>query len=104
MKHVAPSLIFALLIYSVSFAQTASSDSYKQTLDRLDALTHEAEPEWRFHADIPHPEDPAVSDVDWGSFTVRNTPNGHAENPEHWTGTRVFRRWIQIPDKINGYT
>ncbi len=103
MKHVSSSLIFALLFCSVSFAQTTPSNSYKQTLDRLDTLTHEAEPDWRFHADIPHPEDPAVSDADWGSFTVKNTPNGQADNPEHWTGTRVFRRWIQIPDKINGY-
>ena len=21
-------------------------------------------------------------------------------NEEHWTGTRVFRRWMQIPEKI----
>ncbi len=103
MKHVSSSLIFALLLYSVSFAQTTPSNSYKQTVDRLDTLTHEAEPNWRFHADIPHPEDPAVSDADWGSFTVTKTLNGQADNPEHWTGTRVFRRWIQIPDKINGY-
>jgi alpha-mannosidase len=103
MKHVAPSLIFALLFYSVSFAQTTQNDPYKQTVDRLDSLTHESEPEWRFHSDIPHPEDPAISDADWGAFTVKNTPNGQADNPEHWTGTRVFRRWIQIPDKINGY-
>lgn len=103
MKHVSPSLIFALLLYSVSFAQTTPSNSYKQTLDRLDTLTHQPEPDWHFHADIPHPEDPALSDADWGSFTVKNTPNGEADNPEHWTGTRVFRRWIQIPDKINGY-
>ena len=103
MKHVSSSLIFTLLLYSVSFAQTTPSNSYKQAVDRLDTLTHEAEPNWRFHADIPHPEDPAVSDADWGSFTVTKTPNGEADNPEHWTGTRVFRRWIQIPDKINGY-
>ena len=103
MKHVLPSLMFAILLYSVSFAQTTPSNSYKQTVDRLDTLAHQAETEWRFHADIPHPEDPSISDSDWGSFTVKHTQNGQADNPEHWTGTRVFRRWIQIPDKINGY-
>ena len=103
MKHVACSSIFALLLYGVSFAQTAPSNSYKRTVDRLDGLTRQSEPEWRFHADIPHPEDPAISDADWGAFTVRNTPNGEADNPEHWTGARVFRRWIEIPDKVNGY-
>src|ERR1019366_6712880 len=30
-------------------------------------------------------------------------PGGRNANEEHWTGTRVFRRWIQIPEKINGY-
>src|SRR5579863_4277759 len=103
MKHVARSLIFVLLLCGVSSAQTEPSNSYKQTVDRLDRLTRQSEPEWRFHADIPHPEDPTVNDADWGAFTVRNTPNGEADNPEHWTGTRVFRRWIQIPDEIHGY-
>ena len=28
---------------------------------------------------------------------------GQNSNEEHWTGTRVFRRWVQIPDKIHGY-
>lgn len=103
MKHVTLSMVFALLLSSVSFAQTVPNDPYKQIVDRLDALTRQSEPEWRFHTDVPHPEDPAASDADWGTFTVKNTPNGEADNPEHWTGTRVFRRWIQIPDKISGY-
>jgi hypothetical protein len=28
---------------------------YQPTLDRLQSLTHAELPEWRFHADIPHP-------------------------------------------------
>ena len=99
MKHVSSSLIFALLFCSVSFAQTTPSNSYKQTLDRLDTLTHEAEPDWRFHSDIPHPEDPAVSDADWGSFTVKNTPNGQADNPEHWTGHKFFVAGSRFPTR-----
>jgi alpha-mannosidase len=68
-------------------------------------VTHQGETEWRFHADIPHPEDPALSDSDWGTFTVKNVsgPGGQHADEEHWTGTRVFRRWVQIPDKIHGY-
>src|SRR5208282_4719308 len=30
-------------------------------------------------------------------------PGGQNAGEEHWKGTRVFRRWIQIPEKINGY-
>ena len=46
-----------------------------------------------------------MNDSDWGTLTVKNVsgPGGSNANEEHWTGTRVFRRWIQIPEKINGY-
>ena len=34
-------------------------------------------------------------------MTVKNSV---AQNDQpDWNGTRVFRRWIQIPEKINGY-
>src|SRR5215831_6238891 len=103
MKHFARALFVALFINAVSFSQAKSNDPYKPTLDRLEALTQQAEPEWRFHSDIPHPEDPSINDADWGRYEVRNVVPGEGTNEEQWTGTRVFRRWIQIPDKINGY-
>jgi alpha-mannosidase len=109
MKRAALLLMLALvLVLPTAFAVSQNSsapDPYKPTLDRLDALTRQAEPEWRFHADIPHPEDPGVNDSDWGSITVKNVsgPGGNNANEEHWKGTRVFRRWIQVPEKINGY-
>src|SRR5262249_51850889 len=42
---------------------------------------------------------------DWGTLTVKNVsgPGGQNANEEHWKGTRVFRRWVQVPEKINGY-
>ena len=68
-------------------------------------MTRQGEEEWRFHVDVPHPEDPGLNDSDWGTLTVKNVsgPGGRNAGEEHWTGTRVFRRWIQIPEKINGY-
>src|SRR5208337_4350243 len=36
-------------------------------------------------------------------FTVKAEPGGGNANEEHWAGTLVFRRWIQVPEKINGY-
>jgi len=46
-------------------AQSSGADPYKQTLDRLHSLTRHAETEWRAHADVPHPEDPALIDGNW---------------------------------------
>jgi alpha-mannosidase len=101
---------FLLLAFSLHSAGSLSQTSevpvpYKPTLDRLETLTHQNEAEWRFHTDVPHPEEPALNDSDWGLITVKNVsgPGGRNANEEHWTGTRVFRRWIQIPEKINGY-
>jgi alpha-mannosidase len=107
MKRSAPSfLLFILLSSAAAWCQSGNPDPHRGTLDRLDSLTHEGEAEWRYHADIPHPEDPGVSDSDWGTWTVKNVsgPGGQNANEEHWMGTRVFRRWIQIPEKINGYS
>lgn len=105
MKPPLTLLLAILLCAATGLSQSSSSDLYKATLDRLDALTHQAETEWRFHSDIPHPEDPAVNDSDWEAFTVKNVsgPGGQHPDEEHWTGTRVFRRWVQIPQKIHGY-
>jgi len=98
------SVILLLAAFAVSQASGAP-DPYKATLDRLDALTRQGEAEWRFHTDIPHPEDPGANDSDWGTLKVKNVsgPGGRNADEEHWTGTRVFRRWIQIPEKIDGY-
>jgi alpha-mannosidase len=104
-RSVADSVLFLLAFVVVGFCQNNGPDPYKATLDRLNSLTHQAESEWRFHDDIPHPEDPSLNDSDWGVWTVKNMsgPGGQHANEEHWSGTRVFRRSIQIPEKINGY-
>ncbi len=108
MRRFASSLILTILTISLCTVAARSqsiADPQKATLDRLESLTRQAETEWRFHDDIPHPEDPAVSDSDWGTWTVKNSsgPGGQNANEEHWKGTRVFRRWIRIPEQINGY-
>ncbi|HYM75059.1 MAG TPA: alpha-mannosidase [Candidatus Dormibacteraeota bacterium] len=100
------SLIFFLLICAAAgLSQSNTNNPSKATLDQLNSLTHQGEGEWRFHADVPHPEDPATNDSDWSVLTVKNVsgPGGENANEEHWKGTRVFRRWIQVPEKISGY-
>jgi len=89
-------LLAALMYASAGFAQErAESGPYKQVLDRLELLTVSAQPEWRYHEDIPHPEDNELNDADWPTVKTR----------EGWkSGARVLRRWIEIPEKNNGYT
>ena len=83
MKRSAIFPISVIVLYAAwGLAQnSAPPDTYKPTLDRLEALTRESEPEWRFHDDVPHPEDPGVSDADWGVFTVKNVSGPGGENP-----------------------
>jgi alpha-mannosidase len=67
---------------------------YQPTLDRLESLTTLPLSEWRFHADVPHPEDSSLNDSGWETVKVG----------DKWsTGSRVLRRWIEIPEKLNGY-
>ncbi len=85
---------FALPVSAQPATSNAPADPYKPTLDRLQSLVTVPLPDWRFHADVPHPEDPSLNDADWQMVKVR----------EEWeTGPRVLRRWIEIPEKINGY-
>jgi alpha-mannosidase len=93
MKRPIP-LIFLLLCTLISARAQTTPNPYKPVLDRLDSLTTQPVPEWRFHADVPHPEDPALDDSNWQSVKV----------DELWsTGARVLRREIEIPPYLNGY-
>jgi len=71
-----------------------TTDPYQPTLHRLESLTNLPLSDWRFHADISHPEDSSVNDSAWETIKVG----------DKWsTGSRVLRRWVEIPEKINGY-
>ncbi len=78
-----------------SSAQTNEApDPHKATLDRLASLTNVAITDWRYHSDVPYPEDAALDDSGWPTV----------KPGESWkTGTRVLRHWIEIPEKMNGY-
>src|SRR5579862_3124698 len=96
MKRFAELLLALFCSTAACLAQTDKApDPYKPVLDRLVSLTVVELPEWRYHEDLAHPEDPAINDSDWKVMKVRD---------EWKTGPRVLRRWIEIPEKINGYT
>src|SRR5580704_7329800 len=91
--------LFALIAARVVVAQESpagqkAADPYQPTLDRLQSLTTLPLPEWRFHADVPHPEDSTLDEAGWETIKVG----------DKWsTGSRVLRRWIEIPEKVDGY-
>ena len=90
------SVLLVTFLSAFCFAQapTPAPDPYKPVLDRLGSLTVLPATDWRFHADLPHPEDPAVNDASWSMLKV----------DEKWTtGSRVLRQTITIPEKFNGY-
>lgn len=86
----------AAFSFSADTAQTAEKpDPYKPVLDRLESFTVVPVPDWRFHADVPHPEDSSLDDSSWPVVKI----------DEKWsTGSRVLRRTIEIPEKLNGYS
>ncbi len=85
---------FALSALAQPSTTNPPADPYKATLDRLQSLVTVPLPDWRFHSDLPHPEDMSLDDSNWQPLKVR----------EEWeTGPRVLRRWIEIPEKVNGY-
>jgi alpha-mannosidase len=89
--------IFALLLFLPPsiWAQSSPANNHLQTvLARLDSLVNAPLDEWRFHADIPHPEDASLDDSSWPRLKIA----------EKWTdGPRVLRRWIEVPSALNGY-
>lgn len=98
MKRSSFCIFIALLLSTVAIAQNArlaadSSEPNKSALDRLASLTVLPLPDWRFHSDVAHPEDPSIDDSGWELMQAGST----------WTGPRVLRRWIEIPRRINGY-
>ena len=86
--------LFLLLTTALSFSADATQtaerpDPYKPVLDRLASFTVVPVPDWRFHADVPHPEDPSLDDSSWEVIQL----------DEKWsTGSRVVRRTIEIPE------
>jgi alpha-mannosidase len=88
-----PALILLISLLATQLrAQTP--DPYKPILDRLNSLTVQPISDWRFHADMPHPEDPSFEDSTWQSVKV----------DERWSsGARVLRRKVEIPPYLHGY-
>ncbi|HKW17275.1 MAG TPA: alpha-mannosidase [Terriglobales bacterium] len=105
MKTAATFSLLLLLIASAAAAQQApaqqNKDAYKPVLDHLAALITYPLPEWHIHTDLPHPEDPSLDDSGWQTIKADWSRDDNA--PNHWKGTRVLRRWVEVPKAVNGY-
>jgi alpha-mannosidase len=94
--------LFTLFVLDVLLvAATASAQNqppanpYQPVLDRLNSCVTIPLDAWKYHADLPHPEDAAVNDNDWPALKVR----------EGWNdGPRVLRKQFEIPTVLNGYS
>ena len=74
-------------------ANASSLEPYVAVLNHLQSLVSLEQPDWRSHADVPHPEDPALDDSGWKAMKAG----------DKWNDNRVLRRWIELPANIHGY-
>jgi len=71
------------------------NNPFRSALQRLEAMITMPLTDWRAHADnLPHPEDPSLSDSGWKSVTV----DGPGYERPAW-----FRRVVEIPKTMGGY-
>ena len=86
------------LLVSCKFCEaqgSAPSNAYKLLTDRLESIVTLPLEEWRYHADVAHPEESSLDDTAWAAVKAGET----------WkTGPRVLRRRIELPASLNGYS
>ncbi|HZQ19478.1 MAG TPA: alpha-mannosidase [Terriglobales bacterium] len=95
-------VVLLLCVLGISGAAAQQSpDPYKPVLDHLSAIITDPVPDWRIHADVPHPENPSLNDSAWQPIKANESRDDNA--PNHWQGPRVLRRQIVFPPTVNGY-
>jgi alpha-mannosidase len=88
------SIFAALLTFLSLLAAAQTPDPHQDIVDRLESFTTKSLPDWRYHADVPHPEAYTLNDSSWPTVRL----------DERWSsGSRVLRRKIDIPPYFNGY-
>src|SRR5581483_4078835 len=96
-------VVLLLCVLGISGAAAQQSpDPYKPVLDHLSAIITDPVPDWRIHADVPHPENPSLNDSAWQPIKANESRDDNA--PNHWQGPRVLRRQIVFPPTVNGYS
>jgi alpha-mannosidase len=106
MKRSVLCFLTTILSCVCAFSQDVAvqPDPYKPTLDHLASLTKQWQPDWRMHSDIARPEATTVDDSTWPVVHVDDAPDILKNKNQIWAGPQVFRRLIEIPATINGYS
>lgn len=107
MKYSSNSAILRSLIYMfiagvlvvgapfILRAAPQTSPDWKAIIAQLDSITVIPLPDWKIHpADGGRWEAPDADDSSWPSYTAKT---------EWTTGSMWLRRWIQLPERLNGY-
>src|SRR6266852_2951081 len=89
-------LIALFMLVKICAAQAPGAlNPYKPLVDRLESIVGLPLADWRYHADVAHPEDSSLDDKEWPVV----------KTGEAWkTGPRVLRRRIEVPATLNGYS
>ncbi|HEV2489809.1 MAG TPA: hypothetical protein VGT03_08370, partial [Candidatus Acidoferrales bacterium] len=99
---ILPSLIYmfiaGVLVVGAPFilrAAPQTSPDWKAIIAQLDSITVIPLPDWKIHpADGGRWEAPDADDSSWPSYTAKT---------EWTTGSMWLRRWIELPERLNGY-
>ena len=79
----------------ISGALKAYPDDAKQIVDRLATLSYLPAEQWKYHpGDVPHGEAVDLDDSDWQTIESKAVTS---------TGSIWLRRWIEVPETLNGY-
>ncbi|MGH9404513.1 MAG: alpha-mannosidase [Terriglobia bacterium] len=83
--------------------RNAASGPYGAEILRLEAMTGMELTGWKSHPDdLPHPEDPNLNDSDWTA--VPPFRRGQRRSAPQGEGGMWFRKWVEIPQKMGGYS
>jgi alpha-mannosidase len=93
MRRTYPATLLLIAVSVLRAQTTAPPAAWKPVLDRLEATGVVPLSDWRFHADVPHPEDASLDDSAWPVVKVGG----------HWKGPGVLRRMVELPATVAGY-
>jgi hypothetical protein len=88
-------LFLSLTASPAGIAQESKTPSrYAEVTDKLLSLTSLPLSDCRWHSDVAHPEDGSLDDSAWKPIAL---------GADLQSGVQVFRCWLTVPQKVNGY-
>ncbi len=82
--------------------RTPRSEQYPAAIGRLEAMTTLPLAQWRWHAGMPHGEDPALDDSNWTPLTLSAGRGGGRGATAVGAGDAWYRATVEIPQTVGG--